>query len=207
MTKDELKKTALSGLTNNPIFVLVLGMCPTIAKSDSVINAVSLGLCTAFVLVFSNVIISLLRKVIPDKVHLPAYIIIIASLVTLVQMVVKSFLPELNDSIGSFIALITVNCIILGRAEAFASKNKVLPSLIDGLSMGIGFIASITLLGAIRQLLTIIFGSGFFDKTSGGFIVLGLLMAVFNAVYNAIGRYRKHHTPLIERHESEGGAL
>lgn len=199
MTREEFKKTALGGLTNNPVFVLVLGMCPTIAKSDNVINAVSLGLCTAFVLIFSNVIISALRKVIPDKVHLPAYIIIIASLVTFVQMVVSSFLPSLNDSIGAFISLITVNCIILGRAEAFAGKNKVLPSLIDGVSMGIGFIAAITLLGAVRELLTLAFGSGFFDKTMGGFIVLGLVMAVFNAVFTYAKNVKRRKTALIER--------
>lgn len=199
MDKAQLKKTALGGLTNNPVFVLVLGMCPTIAKSDNIINAVSLGLCTAFVLVFSNVIISALRKVIPDKVHLPAYIVIIASLVTFVQMVVSSFLPDLNDSIGAFISLITVNCIILGRAEAFAGKNKVLPSLIDGLSMGLGFIAAITLLGAVRQLLTLAFGSGFFDKTMGGFIVLGLVMAVFNAIFATVKGRKRKHTVLLER--------
>lgn len=199
MTREEFKKTALGGLTNNPVFVLVLGMCPTIAKSDNVINAVSLGLCTAFVLIFSNVIISALRKVIPDKVHLPAYIIIIASLVTFVQMVVSSFLPSLNDSIGAFISLITVNCIILGRAEAFAGKNKVLPSLIDGVSMGLGFIAAITLLGAVRELLTLAFGSGFFDKTMGGFIVLGLVMAMFNAVFTYAKNVKRRKTALIER--------
>lgn len=199
MTKEEFKKTALGGITNNPVFVLVLGMCPTIAKSNSIMNAVSLGLCTAFVLVFSNLIISLLRKFIPDKVHLPAYIIIIASLVTLVQMVVSSFMPDLNDSIGAFIALITVNCIILGRAEAFAGKNKVLPSVVDGLSMGLGFIASITLLGAIREGLCAVFGSGFFDKTMGGFLVLGLMMAVFNSIFAAVRRARASKKILIER--------
>lgn len=199
MTKEEFKKTALGGIANNPVFVLVLGMCPTIAKSDNIINAVSLGLCTAFVLIFSNVIISALRKLIPDKVHLPAYIIIIASLVTFVQMFVSSFLPELNDSIGAFISLITVNCIILGRAEAFAGKNKVLPSLVDGVSMGLGFVASITLLGAVRQLLTLAFGSGFFDKTMGGFIVLGLMMAVFNAVFAVAKKRVGKRSALIER--------
>ncbi len=199
MTREEFKRTALGGLTNNPVFVLVLGMCPTIAKSDNVINAVSLGLCTAFVLIFSNVIISALRKVIPVKVHLPAYIIIIASLVTFVQMVVSSFLPSLNDSIGAFISLITVNCIILGRAEAFAGKNKVLPSLVDGVSMGLGFIAAITLLGAVRELLTLAFGSGFFDTTMGGFIVLGLVMAAFNAVYGYVKDVKRRKTALIER--------
>ena len=186
MTKDEFKKVALGGLTNNPVFVLVLGMCPTIAKSDNIMNALSLGLCTAFVLIFSNLIISLLRKIIPDKVHLPAYIIIIASLVTLVQMVVSSFLPSLNDSIGAFISLITVNCIILGRAEAFAGKNKILPSIIDGISMGLGFVVSITLLGAVRQGLTLLFGKGFFDATAGGFVILGLMMVAFNTVYSLI---------------------
>lgn len=199
MTREEFKRTALGGLTNNPVFVLVLGMCPTIAKSDNVINAVSLGLCTAFVLIFSNVIISALRKVIPDKVHLPAYIIVIASLVTFVQMVVSSFLPSLNDSIVAFISLITVNCIILGRAEAFAGKNKVLPSLVDGVSMGLGFIAAITLLGAVRELLTLAFGSGFFDTTMGGFIVLGLVMAAFNAVYGYVKDVKRRKTALIER--------
>ncbi len=202
MTKDEFKKTALGGVTNNPVFVLVLGMCPTIAKSDNIINAVSLGLCTAFVLILSNVIISALRKIIPDKVHLPAYIIIIASLVTLVQMIVSSFLPDLNDSIGAFISLITVNCIILGRAEAFAGKNKVLPSLIDGVSMGLGFVLSITFLGAIRQGLTAMFGSGFFDRTMGGFIVLGLMMAVFNRIFAAVNHRNRMKKALIER----GGA-
>ncbi len=198
MTSAEFKKTALGGITNNPVFVLVLGMCPTIAKSNSIINAVSLGLCTAFVLILSNVIISALRKLIPDKVHLPAYIIIIASLVTLVQMTVSSFLPDLNESIGEFISLITVNCIILGRAEAFAGKNKVLPSLIDGVSMGMGFVLSITLLGAVRELLTLAFGSGFFDQTMGGFIVLGLMMALFNQIFYIV-KQRQKHKSLMER--------
>lgn len=197
--KSEFKKIALGGLTNNPVFVLVLGMCPTIAKSDNIINALSLGLCTAFVLICSNVIISALRKVIPDKVHLPAYIVIIASLVTFVQMVVSSFLPSLNDSIGAFISLITVNCIILGRAEAFAGKNGVLPSLIDGVSMGIGFIAAITMLGAFRQLLTLIFGKGFFDATMGGFIALGLVMAIFNAIFALAKERAQKRAVLMER--------
>lgn len=199
MNSRDLKKTALGGITNNPVFVLVLGMCPTIAKSDNIQNAIALGLCTAFVLVFSNVIISAIRKLIPDKVHLPAYIIIIASLVTLVQMTVSSFLPELNDSIGAFISLITVNCIILGRAESFAGKNKVLPSLLDGLSMGLGFVLSITFLGAVRQGLCAILGNGFFDKTMGGFIVLGLMMALFNCVYSAVKEHTSRRTALLDR--------
>ncbi|MCI8435982.1 MAG: electron transport complex subunit RsxE [Clostridia bacterium] len=178
--KQNLKTAAFNGLVNNPVFVLVLGMCPTIAQSTTIANAVGLGLATAFVLVFSNVFISLLRKVIPDKVRLPAYIVIIATFVTLVQMFITSFLPALNESIGAFIPLIVVNCIILGRAEAFASKNDVLSSAVDGLSMGLGFVLSITLLGAVRQALTLA-GLEIFSKTAGGFITLGLLMALFNA--------------------------
>lgn len=178
--KQNLKTAAFNGLVNNPVFVLVLGMCPTIAQSTTIANAVGLGLATAFVLVFSNVFISLLRKVIPDKVRLPAYIVIIATFVTLVQMIITSFLPSLNESIGAFIPLIVVNCIILGRAEAFASKNDVLSSAVDGLSMGLGFVLSITLLGAVRQVLTLA-GLEIFSKTAGGFITLGLLMALFNA--------------------------
>ncbi len=178
--KQNLKTAAFNGLVNNPVFVLVLGMCPTIAQSTTIANAVGLGLATAFVLVFSNVFISLLRKVIPDKVRLPAYIVIIATFVTLVQMFFTSFLPALNESIGAFIPLIVVNCIILGRAEAFASKNDVLSSAVDGLSMGLGFVLSITLLGAVRQALTLA-GLEIFSKTAGGFITLGLLMALFNA--------------------------
>ncbi len=178
--KQNLKTVAFNGLVNNPVFVLVLGMCPTIAQSTTIANAVGLGLATAFVLVFSNVFISLLRKVIPDKVRLPAYIVIIATFVTLVQMFITSFLPALNESIGAFIPLIVVNCIILGRAEAFASKNDVLSSAVDGLSMGLGFVLSITLLGAVRQALTLA-GLEIFSKTAGGFITLGLLMALFNA--------------------------
>lgn len=178
--KQNLKTAAFNGLVNNPVFVLVLGMCPTIAQSTTIANAVGLGLATAFVLVFSNVFISLLRKVIPDKVRLPAYIVIIATFVTLVQMFITSFLPALNESIGAFIPLIVVNCIILGRAEAFASKNDVLSSAVDGLSMGLGFALSITLLGAVRQALTLA-GLEIFSKTAGGFITLGLLMALFNA--------------------------
>lgn len=178
--KNNIMTAAFNGLVNNPVFVLVLGMCPTIAQSTTVANAVGLGLATAFVLVFSNLFISLLRKVIPDKVRLPAYIVIIATFVTLVQMFITSFLPSLNESIGAFIPLIVVNCIILGRAEAFASKNDVLSSVVDGLSMGLGFVLAITLLGAVRQMLTLA-GLTVFGKTAGGFITLGLLMALFNA--------------------------
>ena len=183
--KNEIKESALGGIINNPVFVLVLGTCPTIAKSDTISNALGLGLATAFVLICSNVFISLLRKLIPDKVRLPAYIVIIATFVTIVQLFVAKFLPDLNKSIGAFIPLIVVNCIILGRAEAYASKNGVLLSAIDGVSMGIGFTLAITLMGAIRQGLVAL-GLTIFKETPGGFIVFGLMMAVFNAVFYAI---------------------
>lgn len=179
MDMKRMKNTALGGIFNNPVFVLVLGMCPTIAMTTNIENALGLGVATAFVLIFSNLVISLLRKVIPDKVRLPAYIIIIATFVTLVEMTLESFFPSLFSSIGIFIKLIVVNCIILGRAEAFASKNDVLSSVVDGVSMGIGFILALLLLGAIRQGLAAI-GLTIFATTAGGFIILGLLMAIFN---------------------------
>lgn len=187
MDKKKFRETALCGLFNNPVFVLVLGMCPTISKSTNIVDAFALGTATAFVLVFSNLFVSALRKFIPDKVRLPAYIIIIATFVTLVQMFIESFLPDLNESIGAFISLIVVNCIILARAESFASKNSVGYAVLDGLSMGVGFIFSICLLGGIRQLLGMA-GMKVFVTTPGGFIVLGLMMALFNyllSIYKA----------------------
>lgn len=190
MNKNQLKSAALGGIISNPVFVLVLGTCPTIAKSDTISNGLGLGLATAFVLICSNLFISLLRKVIPDKVHLPAYIVIIATFVTVVQLFVAKFLPDLNASIGSFIPLIVVNCIILGRAEAFACKNPPLLSLIDGASMGLGFTAALVIMGAIRQGLGVI-GLTIFQQTAGGFIVFGILMATFNYVFALAGDRRR----------------
>ena len=190
MSKNSLKQTALGGIFNNPVFVLVLGMCPTIAQSRDVISALGLGCATAVVLVFSNLAISLLRKVIPDKVRLPAYIVIIATFVTIVQMVMSGFLPDLYASVSKFIPLIVVNCISLGRAESFASKNGVLESVVDGLSMGIGFIASMCLLGAIRQGLGML-GLKIFVQPIGGFMVLGFIMALFNFVMHLYHRRKK----------------
>lgn len=183
--RNEIKETALGGILNNPVFVLVLGTCPTIAKSDTISNGLGLGLATAFVLICSNVFISLLRKLIPDKVRLPAYIVIIATFVTLVQLFIAKFLPDLNASIGAFIPLIVVNCIILGRAEAFASKNGVALSALDGVSMGLGFTLSLVLMGAIRQGLGAI-GLSLFQSTAGGFIIFGLMMALFNFVMEKV---------------------
>ncbi|MDE7394686.1 MAG: electron transport complex subunit RsxE [Clostridiales bacterium] len=188
MDVKKIKETALHGILNNPVFVLVLGMCPTIGMTTNVENALGLGLATAFVLIVSNVLISLLRKVIPDKVRLPSYIIIIATFVTVVQLFLAKFLPALNTSIGRFIPLITVNCIILGRAEAFASKNSVGYSALDGLSMGLGFTCSLVILGAVRMLL-IEAGFAIFQTAAGGFITLGLMMALFNFVLDI---YKNH---------------
>ena len=194
MNKARLKDAALGGLLSNPVFVLVLGMCPTIAQSNTVVNAFGLGAATAIVLIVSNLTISLLRKVIPDKVRLPAYIVIIATFVTLVQMVMSGLLPELYSSISKFIPLIVVNCIILGRAESFASKNDVLTSTIDGISMGLGFLLAICLLGAVRQGLGLI-GLTLFTKPAGGFMVLGFLMALFNYLMQL---YHDRHKSLMK---------
>ena len=178
-------------LTNNPIFVQLIGMCPTLATSTSLKNGIGMGLAVTFVLMCSNLVISLLRKFIPSKVRIAAYIVIIAGFVTIVDLSLQAYLPELSSSLGMFIPLIVVNCIILARAEAFASKNGPLPSLIDGLSMGLGFTVAISTLSTVRELLgsgTIyglpIFGDGYTPiimliLPAGGFLTLGLLIALF----------------------------
>ena len=187
-------KVFLNGLIKeNPTFVLLLGMCPTLGTTSSAINGMSMGLATTFVLICSNVVIALLRNLIPDKVHIPAYIVVIASFVTAVQMIMQAYLPDLYKTLGLFIPLIVVNCIILGRAEAFAAKNGAVPSFFDGFGMGLGFTLALTLLGALRELL----GTGTFFGFSvlptstnmlvfvlapGAFITLGFLIAIFNAI-------------------------
>ena len=140
-------------ITENPTFVLTLGMCPTLAVTTSAVNGLGMGLTTMAVLALSNMFISMLRKVIPDKVRIPAFIVIIASFVTVVELLLKAFIPSLYDALGLYIPLIVVNCIILGRAEAYASKNKPIPSLFDGIGMGLGFTLSITCIGAVRELI------------------------------------------------------
>jgi electron transport complex protein RnfE len=137
----------------NPTFVQILGMCPTLAVTSSAINGAGMGLATTCILVLSNVVISMLRKVIPDKVRIPSYIVIIASFVTVIQFLMEAYLPSLNDALGIYIPLIVVNCIILGRAESYASKNKVLPSMFDGIGMGLGFTLGLTIIGAFRELI------------------------------------------------------
>ncbi|MBR2765348.1 MAG: electron transport complex subunit E [Blautia sp.] len=178
----------------NPTFVLMLGMCPTLAVTTSLSNAVGMGVSTLAVLVISNIVISLLRKVIPDEVRLPAYIVIVASFVTIVELIMKAYFVEINAALGVYIPLIVVNCIILGRAEAYASKNGPLESAFDGLGMGIGFTVGLALLGFFREIL----GAGtvmgrqvmpdFYEpmgvlvKAPGAFLVLGMLVMVMNAV-------------------------
>lgn len=191
----KLKDILKNGLFGeNPIFRLVLGTCPTIAVSTSAMNGLGMGLAVTFVLMGSNLVISMLRNFIPDKVRIPAFIVIIASFVTVIQLVIQGFVPALNDSLGLFIPLIVVNCIILARAESFASKNKVLPSVVDGLGMGLGFTGALVIISSIREILGngTIFGLALFGESfqpvlmmaqaPGGFIVFGLVLAVVNAI-------------------------
>ena len=157
-------------IKENPTFVLMLGMCPTLAVTSSAINGLGMGLSTTVVLVLSNLLISAFRKVIPNGVRMPAYIVIVASLVTVVQFMMQAYTPSLSDSLGVYIPLIVVNCIILGRAESYASKNPVVPSIFDGLGMGLGFTLSITCIGAVRELLGAgqIFGHQILPLAAGG---------------------------------------
>ena len=177
-------------LKENPTFVLILGMCPTLATTTSAINGMGMGAATMAVLIMSNIVISLIKNLIPDKVRIPAFIVVIASFVTVIQLLMQAYLPSLYQSLGIFIPLIVVNCIILGRAEAFASKNGAFDSALDGLGIGLGFTLSLTLIGAVRELLgsgaifgqSLISGDGMlvFVLAPGGFLVLGYLMVLFN---------------------------
>ena len=185
-------KTILNGLIKeNPTFVLMLGMCPTLGTTTSALNGMSMGLATTFVLICSNVAISLLKNLIPDKIRIPGFIVVIATFVTIIQMAMEAYLPALYDSLGLFIPLIVVNCIVLGRAEAFAAKNNPFASFCDGLGIGLGFTFGLTLLGIVRELL----GSGalfslrifpeeysvlIFVLAPGAFITLGYLIAIIN---------------------------
>lgn len=179
-------------IKENPVFVLLLGMCPTLGVTTSAINGLGMGLATLCVLCLSNIIISILKSLIPDKVRIPAFIVVIASLVTIVQMVMEASVPTLYASLGLFIPLIVVNCIILGRAEAFASKNNIFSSFIDGLGMGLGFTLALTILGAMRELLGAysIFGLKLiqtdgiivFVLAPGAFLALGFIIAFINSL-------------------------
>ena len=175
---------------NNPTFDLLLGMCPTLATTTSAINGLSMGLATLFVLVLSNIVISLIAPVVPDKVHIPVYIVVIATFVTLLQLLMQAYTPAIYETLGLFIPLIVVNCIVLGRAEAFANKHGVLESLLDGVGVGLGFTASLTVIGIVREILGSgsVFGWKFipgdgilaFVMAPGAFLVLGYLMVLFN---------------------------
>lgn len=193
--EQSLRGVFVNGILNeNPTFRLVLGTCPTIAVTTAAINGVGMGLAATFVLIGSNVVISLLRKFIPDKVRIPCFIVVICTFVTMIQMLMQAFLPSLYESLGIFIPLIVVNCIILARAEAFASKNGVVASAVDGAGMGLGFTMALTLIGSIRELI----GNGtLFDMqilpagyqpmlllvlAPGGFIVFGLILGIVNAI-------------------------
>ncbi len=177
-------------IKENPVFVLLLGMCPTLGTTTSAFNGMGMGLATAFVLVGSNVVVSLVKNMIPDKVRIPAFIVIIASFVTIVELIMQAYVPALYEQLGLFIPLIVVNCIVLGRAEAFASKNTVGSSAIDGLGMGLGFALALTILGAVRELLGsgALFGIHFikgdgmlvFVLAPGAFIALGYIIAIIN---------------------------
>ncbi len=193
---NKLKVLTNGLIKENPVLVLLLGMCPTLGTTSSAINGMSMGLATTFVLICSNVVISLIKNLIPDKVRIPAFIVVIASFVTIVQMSMQAYLPELYESLGLFIPLIVVNCIVLGRAEAFAAKNSVGVSALDGISMGLGFTIALTLLGSMRELLgtgklfsVAIYPSGYgmllFVLAPGAFIALGYLIAIVNRLRKA----------------------
>lgn len=175
----------------NPTFVLILGMCPTLGTTTSAVNGLGMGVATMFVLIMSNIVISMIKNFVPDKVRIPSFIVVIASFVTVIELLMKAYVPSLYETLGVFIPLIVVNCIILGRAEAFASKNGVLDSALDGIGIGLGFTLSLTLLGAVRELLGTgaIFGQQLFNADNGilifvlapgAFIALGYLMVIFN---------------------------
>ena len=178
-------------IKENPTFVLVLGMCPTLGTTTSAINGLGMGVATMAVLIMSNIVIAMIKNLIPDKVRIPAFIVVIASFVTVIDMLMQAYVPSLYSALGVFIPLIVVNCIILGRAEAFASKNGVLDSALDGVGIGLGFTLSLTTIGAIREILGSgsIFGLSLgiadymplvFVLAPGGFLVLGFLMVLFN---------------------------
>lgn len=201
MKLKRFKEIALDGVVRqNPTFKLVLGTCPTLGLTTAAISCLGMGAAVTFVLICSNVIISLLRNIIPDKVRIPSFIVIIATFVTITRMVMEAYLPDLYSSLGIFLPLIVVNCIILGRAESFASHNPVGESALDGLFMGLGFTVAITLMGIVREFLgnasfmgielwdKNVFSIGFFTTSAGAFLTYGLFIAGFTAIQNAIER-------------------
>lgn len=203
MSNSKLNILTKGFFKENPTLILVLGCCPTLAVTTSVVNALGMGAATTFVLLMSNMLISALKNVIPDKVRIPSYIVIIATFVSMIDLLIQGFLPSLSASLGVFIPLIVVNCIVLGRAEAFANKNTVFDSLLDGLGMGIGFTIALTLIGGIREIL----GSGsflgfqlipaeynmlIFVLAPGAFLVFGFVMAAVRFIVNKRAEKKKH---------------
>ncbi len=194
MSKRKLDIFTKGFFKENPTFVLLLGMCPTLATTTSAINGLSMGLATLFVLVLSNIVISAIAPVVPDKVHIPVYIVVIATFVTILQFAMQAYTPDMYKTLGLFIPLIVVNCIVLGRAEAFASKNGIVDSALDGLGIGFGFTMALTVLGMVREILgsgsvfgwKFISGDGLlvFIMAPGAFIALGYLMVLFNKIWN-----------------------
>ena len=188
MTKLQLITKGL--VKDNPTFVLILGMCPTLATTSSAINGLSMGLATLFVLILSNIVISAIAPAVPDKVHIPVYIVVIATFVTVLQLLMQAYVPAVYATLGLFIPLIVVNCIVPGRAEAFANKNGIIDSALDGLGVGLGFTVSLTVIGLVREILGngSVFGFKFIDgggilafiMAPGAFLVLGYLMVLFN---------------------------
>lgn len=201
------RKVFMNGILNeNPTFRLLLGMCPTLAISTAASQGLGMGLSTTFVLVFSNMVISILRNVIPEKVRIPSFVVVIATFVTIIDLIIKAFLPSMSSSLGIYIPLIVVNCIIFARAEAFAFKNPVLPSIADGLGMGLGFTMSLTLLSSVREII----GSGkwfgmqimppsykpmsIIISPSGGFLTLGVLILLVNALVKYLEKRKAART-------------
>lgn len=192
MSSNKLNIFTKGFFKENPTFVLLLGMCPTLATTTSAINGLSMGLATLFVLVLSNIAISAIAPVVPDKVHIPVYIVVIATFVTILQFAMQAYTPAMYTTLGLFIPLIVVNCIVLGRAEAFASKNGILDSALDGFGIGLGFTLSLTILGIVREILgsgslfgyRFITGDGIlvFVMAPGAFLALGYLMVLFNKI-------------------------
>lgn len=215
--KNDYKSITLNGLiNNNPTFRLVLGTCATLALTTSAFNGIGMGIAVTFILTCSNVLVSLLRKIIPNEVRIPAFVLIIATFVTVVRMALYKFLPDLYSSMGVFLPLIVVNCIILGRAESFASKNDVLASAVDGIANGLGFAAALTLMGIIREVLgnATFFGMAlpwtfkiaFFTNAAGAFFVYGVCIALFNFIYGKIEVAQTRKSLLAaDRNRKKGG--
>lgn len=201
------KKIATDGvITNNPTLKLVLGTCPTLALTTLAMNGIGMGAAVTFVLIFSNVIISLLRKVIPEQVRIPAFVLVIATFVTIVRLLLDKLLPDIYESLGLYLPLIVVNCIILARAESFASKNNVLSSALDGLFTGIGFTLALTLMGAFREILGAgaIFGIAlwdfkieFFSSSAGAFFTYAIFIAVFSLIISVVEKKKRAKAPRL----------